>query len=753
MYYDSAGRYADVIRLTDKELAGGAQASASQLGWLCIAYDKVKEYTKALECADALDARLAQGDLLMKGTFVVEWNTDARPVPDMVRAEVYTDLGQYANALKAGDHAIAVATDGQGTSASAWTPERFEVTVLGTLVLAARLNGENERALHYLSTLENVSIPFMGSDLVEAYKSNSLARAYLALGKYDKALEQLGDRTMLGFSAALVNAFSPFASQGDSVISISEIPRQMMRGKALAETGKTADAKAEFDQILAHPRINDMGDLHWLALYERGRIAEKDKEGAKAVELYAKAVEVIEQQRASINTEASKIGFVGDKQAVYERLIALLVEQGHPAEAFDYVERSKSRALVDMLASKKNFATPGEDPAKVTQVLAQLDAADLASHAQAEAARNGESSGVRNLTLARQEIMTTAPELSSLVTVNSVPPNELKQLVGENEALVEYYYQGSDLYVFVLDRQRLQAIRLDGTGLAEQVQAFRKAVEDPANSAWQSASQALYQRLWQPIQGTFNASKVIVVPHGVLHYLPFEALQAPDGHLLIERYGMRMLPSASLLKFLPPALPKSDAPLLVLGNPDLGDPRLDLQFAETEAKTVAGMIHGSRLLVRKEASETNFKNAGGIFSRIHFATHGKFQADRPLDSGLYLAKDAANDGVLTVGELYSMHLDADLVTLSACETGLGKVANGDDVVGLTRGFLYAGSRSIVASLWSVDDKATSELMESFYANLASMDKEEALRQAQLKTRRSFPHPFYWAAFQLTGRGN
>src|SRR6185295_10092586 len=114
----------------------------------------------------------------------------------------------------------------------------------------------------------------------------------------------------------------------------------------------------------------------------------------------------------------------------------------------------------------------------------------------------------------------------------------------------------------------------------------------------------------------------------------------------------------------------------------------------------------ARLLVRKEATETNFKRAGRIFSRIHFATHGKFQADQPLASGLYLAKDGDNDGVLTVGELYSMDLDADLVTLSACETGLGKVANGDDVVGLTRGFLYGGARSVVASLWQVDDRAT-----------------------------------------------
>ncbi|MBI2509532.1 MAG: CHAT domain-containing protein [Betaproteobacteria bacterium] len=140
-----------------------------------------------------------------------------------------------------------------------------------------------------------------------------------------------------------------------------------------------------------------------------------------------------------------------------------------------------------------------------------------------------------------------------------------------------------------------------------------------------------------------------------------------------------------------------------------------------------------------------------MFPRIHLATHGKFQAESPLDSGLMLARDGENDGLLRVGELYSMDLDAELVTLSACETGLGKVDNGDDVVGLTRGFLYAGARSIVASLWSVEDRATAELMKAFYEGLQGAGKRDALRQAQLKTRAAFPHPYFWAAFQLVGR--
>ena len=132
---------------------------------------------------------------------------------------------------------------------------------------------------------------------------------------------------------------------------------------------------------------------------------------------------------------------------------------------------------------------------------------------------------------------------------------------------------------------------------------------------------------------------------------------------------------------------------------------------------------------------------------------GHFNADAPLSSGLYLAPGPNRDGVLTVGDLYSLRLDADLVTLSACETGLGKVVNGDDVIGLTRGFLYAGARTIVASLWEVDDAATAQLMESFYKNLGAHDKREALRLAQIETRNSHPDPWYWAGFNVIGKGD
>ena len=211
-----------------------------------------------------------------------------------------------------------------------------------------------------------------------------------------------------------------------------------------------------------------------------------------------------------------------------------------------------------------------------------------------------------------------------------------------------------------------------------------------------------------------------------------------------------MLPSASILNFLTERTKQAGRGALIFGNPKLDDPKYDLKFAQDEALAIGRIIPESKVLLRSEASKTNLQNFGTNYSIIHLAVHGVFDLDKPLNSALLLAADRNNDGLLRAGDLYNLSLRTDLVTLSACETALGKVATGDDVVGFTRGFLYAGARSLISSLWQVDDEATRDLMVNFYTNLSKMSKDEALRQAQLQAKKQYPHPYYWAAFLLTG---
>jgi CHAT domain-containing protein len=210
------------------------------------------------------------------------------------------------------------------------------------------------------------------------------------------------------------------------------------------------------------------------------------------------------------------------------------------------------------------------------------------------------------------------------------------------------------------------------------------------------------------------------------------------------------MPSASAMKYLLSRKARKRGDILIFGNPDLGDSRYDLAFAEKEALDVAKTKSKSKVFLRKEATVGAFAKYAGSFSYIHLATHGRFDPASPLKSALLLSPEAGSNGMLTADKLYSLELDADLVTLSACETGLSKIASGDDLVGLTRGFLYAGSNSIVASLWKVDDLATSQLMTRFYRELDKTNKREALQTAQLETRKTYAHPYYWASFQLTG---
>lgn len=745
---EMVGRYAELEKLAERRLAEQARTGTSILAPLCLAYSRLKKYGKLATCLDQLEQLIRQGDTTIVTDRADISNSDATPFPHMLRAEALIELGDY-------DKAIAEARTGleriqDRMPYGAWPAKTYRLTLIETIGLACALAGQRENALIQIRHLKDFPIGFIGWGSMPSIRDNAIARIYAALGDYSAALPYLKEENAIVKSAFFLNDVAWGFSGSDSRETTISLPKILLRGKCLLETNDLAGAKKYLDVVLRNTRLADFGELQWIALFERGRIAEMEGDRESAVDFYRKAVDVIERQRSTINTEAGKIGFVGDKQAVYARLIAALIEMGRVAEAFDYVERSKSRALVDMLASKQDFAA--QDPAQAALMLAQLDSADLNARIRDDSAKpEDKAATVRSLRVARQALQSAAPELSTLVMVSSVPAAELGALVGADETLIEYYYQGKDLYAFLLDRERLQAVRLEAPELAGEIQRLRKTLEATESQAWRAGARELYRRLWQPLEKLVTTRNIIVVAHGALHYLPFAALQDGEDKFLIDRYSLRFLPSASVLKYLRPAMRQKDARLLALGNPDLNDPRLDLDFAEGEAKLVASLYPASRLLLRKDASESNFKKAGSVFSRIHFASHGKFHADEPLKSGLYLAKDADNDGVLTVGELYSMNLEADLVTLSACETGLGKIASGDDVVGLTRGFLYAGSRSIVASLWSVDDKATAALMQAFHANLASMNKREALRQAQLKARETFPHPFLWAAFQLTGR--
>jgi CHAT domain-containing protein len=272
---------------------------------------------------------------------------------------------------------------------------------------------------------------------------------------------------------------------------------------------------------------------------------------------------------------------------------------------------------------------------------------------------------------------------------------------------------------------------------------------------------------------------LVIVPHGVLHYLPFHALISGDGKYLIESFTVSYLPSASILKYARKKNRGNSANLFAAANPDTDLP--PLPGAELEAREISTFYPKRLVLKGKEATEASVKVQSPNYDLVLFSTHGEMIESDPMRSNLRFTSSESEDGRLTVSEIFDMQIKANLVTLSACETALAKgpagdYPKGDDLVGLSRAFIHAGAPSVLASLWIVSDNSTVALMRSFFQHLKTVPKAEALRLAQLdlmKSRVSFnlprgtggitrstdyhpgakidcSHPFFWAPFIMVG---
>lgn len=360
-------------------------------------------------------------------------------------------------------------------------------------------------------------------------------------------------------------------------------------------------------------------------------------------------------------------------------------------EAFLITERSKARALVDMFANKQDFRVASTGGEKLKQLLAQQQNSDNLSvfnaelPAQASAkpsataskpddktaaneAANATAAHIRNLKVeAAKDIAALPPELASLVSVTPIKTADILQNLAADETIVSYYYDKANLYAFLVDKQNVKSIKLQREGLEADVEAFRQALQE-ANGKYDAKAQALHSRLIAPLITEVKTTKLVIAPHGALHYLPFAALFDGKSYLL-DRYQLTFLPSASTIKFIGKTRSEDKAGnILVLGNPNLGDTRYNLPAAENEAKSIGAIFPQSMVLLGDKASKKSLNEFGAGFKYLHFAMHGKFNSDNPLGSALMLASNSVTNvnDQLTVSELYSMKLDADMVTLSAC---------------------------------------------------------------------------------------
>ena len=570
-------------------------------------------------------------------------------------------------------------------------------------------------------------------------------------------------------------------------------------GRAQLALGHPDEADRAFDRGLHYARLSGLRDTEAEMLAGQGGLALARQDWSRALGIYQQAIALaaqvkrlgrlpglyqgearalaalgrteeafsasreavrhIEELRADLGDSSLRTGFFEDKQGIYQQAVSMALQAGHPEDAFALAEQGRSRTFLDLLGSQTTLSK-GRTRALVDEEVrlrarlaqARAEAEDPDGSTDADAARVEAETLERDYRAFLDRVRKESLEQASLMAVEPVTRPEIQRLLPAGTTLLEYQVGEGGVVVWVLDRERFTMVPLPGDrqSLLGQVRRFRAAITGQAPLAEvEQQAQALYRRLLAPARGEIRGDRVVIVPHAILHYLPFAALRSPAGRWLVEDFALSTLPSASVLRYLVDKGADAPARALVVGNPDLGA-GLALPWAEREARMVGQHEPGATVLLRADATEGRVKTLLGTVGLVHLATHGELSESDPLSSAVLLTPGDGEDGRLEVREVFGLDLHARLVVLSACETGLGQLSRGDELVGLQRAFLYAGTPAVVTTLWKVDDRASFELIRAFYDRLDAGGPVTALRQAQLETARAFPHPFAWAAFGLTG---
>jgi CHAT domain-containing protein/tetratricopeptide (TPR) repeat protein len=544
-------------------------------------------------------------------------------------------------------------------------------------------------------------------------------------------------------------------------------------GELKREAGDDAAAARLFRQALERLAPPRSPELAWRLHHGLGLALAGQGDREAAISELQQAIVHIESVRDRLTEQRFRAGFVQDKYQVYIDLVRIQMEAGNEEEAFSTAERLRSRSYADLVSAEFTGANSITEQQREAELKARIR--QLRRALQEEGASPAGQRRQPALQIYSEELIAAEQAYQSLLDDHAStarrdarsnrPPTyaEVRQRLQPGEALVEYVVAEDHVIIFVLTRENLQATRGDlaRANLHSKVELLRDLIRRPESDRWYRPAASLAAALVDPVRetGALDAvSDLYLVPHDSLNYLPFALLPAgPDGdRLLVQDFTITYLPTAAALMGIPNGRMATENLLA------MAPARSGLRYAEQEAAAVFELFQpDSRLLVGEAATESVFKQEAGRFDVLHLATHGYFNKLNPLLSGLELEADADNDGLLELHEIIGMDLNADLVTLSACQTGLGsghfaEIPPGDDFVGLTRAFLYAGSGSVMATLWEVDDESTADLMQNFYTQLrgpaVTRGKAAALADAQRQFRasRNYNHPYYWAPFMLMG---
>lgn len=636
-------------------------------------------------------------------------------------------------------------------------------------------SGEVQKAVEYLS----YSLQVQESRLarLKGRRRATPQRIQDAESRVVNALERLGhahDRT--GNVAEAVKAYERGISiiRGSGLETHLESSLYQRLGRLYLEQRDYPRAEENLKKALGIAEKLQHAQVIQRASSQMGDLFLQTQRPSEAIPYYKKAIDTIEATRSLLESEEFRTSFFEDKGQIYGGIILANLAANNLEEAFNYNERARSRAFLDILGSKVQLARSGTllEHERALQarisilraMIAERDA-DAAEEAdapeEADASRRGEELR-RELEEARKaytdflsRVRKEDKEQASLMNVEPLTLKEVQQLLEPGVTMLEYFVPRGRAMLWVVEKDRVNFVRLslNRSELISKVTALREAIyQIGEKEKFKQASEELHRVLIEPALPHLRGKELLIIPHDVLHYLPFQALQSPQGKYLIQDYPIYYLSSASLMQFTKEKrrAAKERERALVMGNPTLGDEAYNLRFAEREAKEVARIYPKSSVYLKSEATKPRAISLSPKYDMLHFAVHAELNEQDPMSSALLLAPEGSSDGKLKVGEIFSLDLKTNMVVLSACETGLGKLSSGDELVGLTRAFIYAGTPSIVTTLWKVNDRASYELMREFYQHLKTTKRSEALRQAQLKIMKEFPQPFFWAAYEING---
>lgn len=696
-------------------------------------------FEKALEVLDAQSKELRAYHHLMV------WPLESELQNELTRQECHRLLGDESGGqerLAELDRIVRSFFD----AADVLSPKTDRVTKTVTLLipqlwlshLFIRLEEQQQRRAKEEAVARRLNVP--------------LAQACLALGRWQAAYDLMAQVK----SRDRLSRFGWYV-YGRSCLHLNK--------RSEAESAIELVARTKFWPGDTSPPVS-----HWEALLALAEVKEALGKLGEAGDCYFDCIDAVGRVRQSVVSDRYKLSLARRYQGPFECAIDFFMRQRRHRDALEVAELAKSRALVDLLAGKALGRT-SRAAAIAQEWRRSLDRAQLLALAT-DASPDDLRAATRSASSQHEQLKGLDTELCSFVAGAAVTPDEIQQLVPSGATLVEYFQTEKATYAWAVDRHSVvgYTIPVGRTQLSAQVGQYRRALMEALNRARGPGGIAradsggavahrssegrlagrLYELLVAPLDHAIGGRLVYFVPHGPLHYLPLHALC--DGRRrIIEKWAVAYLPSATVLKWVARRDEGSQSPkILALYDPWIGDPRYRLAFAESEVLAIAASWPGVERRTGREASESFLVREAEQFDVIHLACHGEFDTKNPLRSGLLLAPGEGNDGRLTAEEIYRLQLKARLVVLSACETGLGELTQGDDVVGLTRGLLYAGTPAVVDSLWKVEDQATCFTMGRFYSNLHTLPKAEALRQAQLAAMREYPEPAFWAAFRLIG---